>query len=208
LENDTNLTALGEYFKGAAQKSNTFVCVNIAENVSAGIILNGKIHHGSNWAAGEIAYLRLPNIARGHPAVHEFGELETVLTKSGILKHWAQLSKKPGVHTRRKTDLTALFELAREGDARAKKILQRRAVIVADIIVNLSLILNPGLILLGGEVGSHPVLLNYVQRQLEECEFAIPRVAAASLGDTAVLWGGIALAVGRIPAILLPQPIS
>lgn len=208
LENDTNLSALGEYFRGAAQKSDTFVCINIAENVSAGIILHGKIHHGSNWAAGEIAYLRLPNITRRQPAVHEFGELETVLTKSGILKHWAQLSSKTGSDARRKTDLTAVFELARKGDARAKKILQGRAVIVADIIVNLSLILNPGLILLGGEVGSQPILLDYVQKQLEKCEFAIPGVAAANLGDTAVLWGGIALAVDRIPAILLPQPIS
>ena len=208
LENDTNLSALGEHFRGAAQKSDTFVCVNIAENVSAGIILNGKIHHGSNWAAGEIAYLRLPNITRGHPAVHEFGELETVLTKSGMLKHWAQLSAKSGNDSKRKTDLNTLFKLAREGDARAKKILQHRAVIVADIIVNFSLILNPGLVLLGGEVGSQPVLLDYVKRQLEKCEFAIPSVAAASLGDTAVLWGGVALAVDRIPAILLPQPIS
>ena len=130
------------------------------------------------------------------------------MTKSGILKHWAQLSSKSGSDTRRKTDLSTVFELAREGDVRAKKILQGHAVIVADIIVNLSLILNPGLILLGGEVGSHPVLLNYVQKQLEKCEFAIPRVATASLGDTAVLWGGIALAVDRIPAILLPQPTN
>ncbi|MGA7155441.1 MAG: ROK family transcriptional regulator [Acidobacteriaceae bacterium] len=208
LENDTNLSALGEYFCGAARNSDTFVCVNIGDNVSAGIVLNGKIHHGSQWAAGEIAYMQLPNIARRHPALYEFGELETVLAKSGILKHWMQLSGKSGRNAKRRADLTTLFDLARTGDALARKILQRRAVIVADIIVNLSLILNPGLILLGGEVGSHSVLLDHVQRQLKKCEFAIPKVTAASLGDAAVLWGGIALAVDRIPAILLPPPVG
>ena len=55
---------------------------------------------------------------------------------------------------------------ARAGDARAKKIVRKRAEIVADIIVDLSLILNPSLILLGGEVGGHPALIEFVRQQL------------------------------------------
>jgi glucokinase len=74
--------------------------------------------------------------------------------------------------------------------------------------VNLLLILNPSLILLGGEVGSHPVLLSSVQKQLERCEVAVTRIAAATLGDTSVLWGAIAVGLEMIPGILLPQPLS
>lgn len=170
-----------------------------------------KDPHGAQWAAGEIAYLRLPNIARKHPELHHFGELENVLTTSGIVESWRSLlAQTSGRATGsfKSLDAQEILGLANSGDARARKIIQRRAVIVSDIIVNLSLILNPGLILLGGEVGSHPLLLSSVQKELERCEFAVPKIAAASLGDLAVLWGGIALALESVPSILLPSPVS
>jgi glucokinase len=205
IENDTNLAALGERYRGAAQTEETFICINIGANVSAGIVLGGRIHHGAQWSAGEIAYLRLPHVSRKYPTLHEFGELEMVLTSSGILKSWRDAHASSAS---RKVDAQAVLNLAQAGDPGAKKIIQHRAEIVSDIIVNLSLILNPGLILLGGEVGSHPVLLNSVQKQLERCEFAVTMIAAATLGDTAVLWGAIAVGLEMIPGILLPQPLS
>jgi glucokinase len=211
IENDTNLAALGERYHGAAEAEETFICINIGDNVSAGIVLGGQIHHGAQWSAGEIAYLRLPHVSRRYPTLHEFGELETVLTSSGILKSWHEAIAKPRGHatsTSRQMDARGILNLAQAGDPQAKKIIQHRAAIVSDIIVNLSLILNPGLILLGGEVGSHPVLLSFVQKQLERCEFAVTRIAVATLGDSAVLWGAIAVGLEMIPGILLPQPLS
>ena len=211
IENDTNLAALGERYRGAAEAEETFICINIGDNVSAGIVLGGQIHHGAQWSAGEIAYLRLPHVSRRYPTLHEFGELETVLTSSGILKSWHEATAKPRGHATsasRQMDARGILNLAQAGDPQAKKIIQHRAAIVSDIIVNLSLILNPGLILLGGEVGSHPVLLSSVQKQLERCEFAVTRIAVATLGDSAVLWGAIAVGLEIIPGILLPQPLS
>ena len=211
IENDTNLAALGERYRGAAEAEETFICINIGDNVSAGIVLGGQIHHGAQWSAGEIAYLRLPHVSRRYPTLHQFGELETVLTSSGILKSWREATAKPRGHATsasRQMDARGILNLAEAGDPQAKKIIQHRAAIVSDIIVNLSLILNPGLILLGGEVGSHPVLLSFVQKQLERCEFAVTRIAVATLGDSAVLWGAIAVGLEMIPGILLPQPLS
>ena len=211
IENDTNLAALGERYRGAAQTEETFININVGAGVGAGIVLGGQIHHGAQWSAGEIAYLRLPHVLRRYPTLHEFGELEAVLTNSGILKSWREVSTKPREHalsTSAKMDAVAVLNLAQTGDSRAKKVIQSRAAIVSDIIVNLSLILNPGLILLGGEVGSHPVLLNSVQKQLERCEFAVTKIAVAALGDTAVLWGAIAVGLEMIPDILLPQSLS
>jgi glucokinase len=211
IENDTNLAALGERYRGAAQTEETFIYINVGAGVGAGIVLGGQIHHGAQWSAGEIAYLRLPHVLRRYPTLHEFGELEAVLTNSGILKSWREVSTKPREHalsTSAKMDAVAVLNLAQTGDSRAKKVIQSRAAIVSDIIVNLSLILNPGLILLGGEVGSHPVLLNSVQKQLERCEFAVTKIAVAALGDTAALWGAIAVGLEMIPDILLPQSLS
>jgi len=209
IENDTNLAAQGERYCGAAQAEQSFIFMSIGANVGAGIVLGGKVHHGSQWSAGEIAYLRLPDVSRKRPTIHEFGELETVLTSSGILKSWHETNRKQsrGVKgDQKKIDAIGVLNLAQAGDARAEKIVQHRASIVSDVIVNLSLILNPGLVLLGGEIGSHPILISSVQKQLEESEFAVPQISAGALGDTAVLWGAISVALEVLPSVLLPQP--
>ena len=205
VENDMNLAALGEHYCGAAQAEKNFVFMKIGTNVGAGIFLGGRIHHGSQWSAGEIAYLRLPSISRRQPTIHEFGELEMVLTSSGILKSWQEESGKAS-RTGREIDAVGILNLAQAGDVRAEKIVRQRAEIVADIIVNLSLILNPGLILLGGEIGSHPALIDLVRKQLEGDEFAVTKVGASAPGNRAVLWGAISLALDAIPGVLLPQP--
>ena len=209
IENDINLAAQGERYCGAAQAEETFILIHIGPNVGAGIVLGGQIYHGSQWSAGEIGYLRLPNTSRRRPTLHEFGELETVLTSAGILESWHEAKKKPNhdaAENEEKMDALRVLNLAQAGDARAEKIVQNRASIVADIIVNVSLILNPGLILLEGEVGSHPTLISAVQKQLQESEFAVTKIGAGKLGNTSVLWGGIAIALEMIPSVLLPSP--
>ena len=212
IENDINLAAQGERYCGAAQAEETFILIHIGPNVGAGIVLGGQIYHGSQWSAGEIGYLRLPNTSRRRPTLHEFGELETVLTSASILESWNETKKKSGHGTdasaENKDPLDALgvLDLAQAGDAHAERIIQQRASIVADILVNVSLILNPALILLEGEVGSHPALIAAVQKQLQEGEFAVARIDAGKLGPTSVLWGGIAIALEMIPSVLLPSP--
>jgi glucokinase len=168
------------------------------------------LHHGAHWSAGEIAYLRLPSVRRKQPSLHEFGELESVITGPGILKAWNESTARarPLAPPTQPMNSVGVLDLAQTGDLIASKIILYRAGIVADVIVNLSLVLNPGLILLGGDVGRHPALLSLVKRELEQCEFAIPKIAAASLGEFAVLWGAIAIALESIPALLLPQTIS
>ena len=211
IENDTNLAAAGERHRGAARTEQTFILIDIGDNVSAGIVLEGKLHHGAQWSAGEIAYLRLPSILRKQPALHEFGELESVLTGSGSLRSWNEAvvkQRNASTPAPKQIDAKGVLNLALAGDPIAQQIILHRAGIVADVIVNLSLVLNPGLILLGGNVGSHPALLSFVTRELEQSEFAIPKIAAASLGEFAVLWGAIALALEEIPSLLLPQSIS
>jgi glucokinase len=205
VENDTNLAAQGERYRGAALGERDFVFISIGPNVSAGIILDGKIHHGSQWSAGEIAYLRLPGTS------HQFCELEGLLTTSAILESWHDLNKTAQTSRKRsakRLDATEVLDLAQAGDAQAKAIVDQRSSIVADIIVNLSLILNPDLILLGGEVGSHPALIRSVQKQLEGSEFGVTRVGAGSLGDSAILWGAVLTALEVIPTVLLPQAPS
>ncbi len=204
IENDTNLAAQGEYYRGAAQGEKNFVFITIGEGVGAGIFVNGSIYRGSQWTAGEIGYLRVPSISREHPTIHKYGKLEKLLGAPGILKSWQ--SNRQRSHTYPKVKCAAdVFDLAAAGNAEAKRLLRQRANLLADIVLDLALILNPSVILLGGEVGNHPRLLQEVEELLKGSEFAIVRVGLSELGSSAVLWGAIYTALD--PAILgLLQP--
>jgi glucokinase len=199
VDNDTNLAAAGELNCGAAVRERNFVFITIGEGVGAGIFLNGNIYRGSQWSAGEIGYLRVPSISREHPAIHKYGKVETALSASGILKNWRSRNSPPKKHARVNC-VADVWRLAASGNADAKRILRQRATILVDVITDLALVLNPSLVLLGGEVGNHTVLLDAVKQLLEGSEFAVVRVALGALGSSAVLRGAIAVAIE--PAIL------
>jgi glucokinase len=125
VDNDTNLAAQGEFHSGAARGESDFVFITIGEGVGAGIFLNGRIYRGSQWSAGEIGYLRVPDISREHPSVHKYGKLETALSASGILESW----RASGQATSRSRVLRVadVWDLAASGNAEAKRLLKQRA---------------------------------------------------------------------------------
>lgn len=190
VENDTNLAAQGEYYRGAAQGVKNFVFITVGAGVGAGIFVGGRIYHGSHWSAGEIGYLRVPRISREKPTIHEYGRLEKVLGASGILRSWRAAGRRARKHPK-VTQASEVFDLAAAGNAQAKHILKHRASILADTVLDLALILNPSVILLGGDVGNHPRLLQEVNVLLEGSEFAVVSVKLGALGSSAVLWGAI-----------------
>lgn len=194
VDNDTNLAAQGELHSGAARGESDFVFITIGEGVGAGIFLNGRIYRGSQWSAGEIGYLRVPNISREHPSIHKYGKLETALSASGILTSWRASAGASRIRSRAMR-VADIWDLAASGNAAAKRILRHRATILADVILDLALILNPNLILLGGEVAEHPALLREVNTLLEGSEFAVSRVALGDLGAPAVLRGAVTIAL-------------
>jgi glucokinase len=199
VDNDTNLAAEGEFYCGAARGERDFVFITVGEGVGAGVFLSGSIYRGSQWSAGEIGYLRVPTISREQPAIHRYGKLEKALSAAGILKSWraTRPASKVRVRVRSAADV---WDLAAAGNAEARRILKQHAMVLTDVILDLALILNPNLILLGGEVGGHPVLLQEVRALLEGSEFAIVRVALGTMGPSAVLWGAVSIALE--PAIL------
>lgn len=205
VDNDTNLAAQGEFHSGAARGESDFVFITIGEGVGAGVFLNGRIYRGSQWSAGEIGYLRVPDISREHPSIHKYGKLETALSGSGILKSW-RASGQASSFRSRGIRVADVWDLAASGNAEAKRLLRQRATILADVILDLALILNPNLILLGGEVGNHPALLRELNALLEGSEFAVLRVAVGALGIPAVLFGAVSVALEPTVLRLLQAP--
>lgn len=56
LDNDANCAAFGEFVAGAAKGSRTAVIITLGTGVGSGIIIDGKIYHGANFAGGEIGH--------------------------------------------------------------------------------------------------------------------------------------------------------
>ncbi len=55
--NDVNLSALGEFWKGAAKGFKHALLVSLGTGTGAGLIINGQLYEGKKGMAGEIGYL-------------------------------------------------------------------------------------------------------------------------------------------------------
>lgn len=56
LENDANAAAYGEFIAGAGKGTNNFVMITLGTGVGGGVIIDGKIFAGSNYAGAELGH--------------------------------------------------------------------------------------------------------------------------------------------------------
>jgi glucokinase len=81
MDNDANCAALAEWREGAGQGAPTMVYYTISTGVGTGVILNGKVHHGSHDTEGghQIVWTDGPPCACGSR-----GCLEAVVSGTGL----------------------------------------------------------------------------------------------------------------------------
>jgi glucokinase len=194
IENDVNLAALAEHWRGVAQEEENFVYISVGRGVGAGLFINGRLHHGPEWTAGEIGYLLVPGAARQPIRRSQSGSLESAIGTAGIEKQWPS---PPGLCAR------DIMDRAAGGHPAARRIVHRSAKILAEVCSNLSLILNCPLIVLGGELGMCEPLFAETCAFVEKNEFARPRLAISQSGKDAQLLGAVRLALQRAEAALV-----
>jgi glucokinase len=206
VENDTNLAAVGEHWKGSATGVDDFLFIALGTGVGAGIFLRGRLHHGANWSAGEIGYAAVNGQPRQPLEVRATGQLERAIGGLAIEAEWRRMLSRE-----RRSDggeleqlrASEIFDLAVDGDRLAAQVVQYTAQILADCIVEMSLTLDPSVVILGGGVGSHPELCKATEKLLARNEFAKPQVRSSSLGTQAQLYGAICLSLTASEARLL-----
>jgi glucokinase len=211
VENDVNLAALGENWCGIARNVKDFVFLSIGSGVGAGIFVDDHLYHGSEFTAGEIAYLYVPGTDESPPAFRRRGPLESVIGSKGIEKFWrsvCRLSTKRKPDRRSNLDAVQILNLAQNGVAEARVVLNQTARILADAITNVCLILNSSLVVLGGRIGTHPALFEATRPIIQRNEFSRPRLAVSSLGREAQLYGAIWLALSLADAKILPPAMG
>lgn len=206
IENDTNLAALGEHWQGVAQGVDDFIFIALGTGVGAGIFLRGQLYHGAQWSAGEIGYFGVSGKDRGAMRTRETGQLEQAIGGRGIEEEWLRVLRANASPINKElTSLkaTQIFDLAKEGDSRAIEVLRFAARILANMITDISLLLNLDMVVLGGGVGIHPSLSRETDNLVQRHEFARPVLRSSGLGTEAQLLGAIALGLKQVEAQLL-----
>jgi len=184
VENDVNVAALGESWRGTAKGISNFVFLALGVGIGAGIFLRGDLYHGSDWAAGEIGYLLIPGGPLAAISLDQPGSLESLIGRESIELTWRKLCEESGDDALDATlNPKQIFDLAQTG--------------------NISVLLNTSLIVFGGSFGTSIPLFEATRRLVEMNQFARPRIAASTLGEEAQLLGALRLALTHVEAKLL-----
>lgn len=209
VENDANIAVLGENWVGAGNQSSNLIAITLGTGVGGGIIANGNILNGANGMAGEIGHIEV--VENGYPCnCGKKGCLETITSATGIVR---QAMEK--VQSEPESALAALyqkegsisakdvFDLAKEGDKTAKDIVDYTADVLGKVIADMSVIINPSNILIGGGVSNAgDQLIDAVVKAFRK--HALPRaskvctIKTAQLGNDAGIIGGAYLVYKNI----------
>ncbi|HEV8459987.1 MAG TPA: ROK family transcriptional regulator [Gaiellaceae bacterium] len=177
IENDINLAALGEQWRGIARGVDDFVFMSIGTGLGAGVVLRGELHRGAHGMAGELDYLRV-------------GMNDDIDPCADAVTAYADALGVEGAH-----DPRSVFAAARAGDELALRVVTEESRRIALHVAPLAAVTDVGLVVLGGGIGANgDLLFDGIRERLGEWLPQAPRIEASSLGDAAVLTG--ALAVG------------
>ncbi|MDU2121018.1 MAG: ROK family transcriptional regulator [Clostridium celatum] len=144
IDNEANLSAYYEFLNKKDILSN-LLYVSITDGLGLGIIIDGKIHRGSNNAAGEMGHIKI-TIGGKRCKCGSQGCLESYTSKNVLLEDFNEISNE------KLDDIEEFISLFQKGDKITKEILERYFNILGVGIANLTMILDPSSIVLGGDI--------------------------------------------------------
>ncbi|ASW53910.1 ROK family transcriptional regulator [Plantactinospora sp. KBS50] len=193
FENDVNLAAVAEAQAGAARGVEDFVLLWAGGGVGLAIVLNGRLHHGSTGAAGEIGYLPVPGVPlprdparRSKPPFGQLAGAEAVRA----------VAREHGFRGSAETAVRAAVAAGTTGGPVLDEVARRLALGVAATCV----VLDPPLVVLAGEVGraGGSALAERIQHEVAAITPVSPRVVVTELTDEPVLRGALATALAAV----------
>jgi predicted NBD/HSP70 family sugar kinase len=189
VENDVNLAAEGERWRGLARDVRNFGFLSVGTGVGMGLVLDGRLYRGASGSAGEVGYL--PIGADPHDRqVRRRGAFEGTVNGAAVVRAGAKAGL-AGSLTAKK-----VFALARKGDPLAGRVVEDEARRLALGLAVVAAVVDLELVILGGGVGGNAdLLLAPVERELRALSPIRPRLAVSALGEDAVLQGAVATAL-------------
>lgn len=183
IDNDANVAALGEQWKGAGDGAPDVVMFTLGTGVGGGIVLNHQLHRGVKGTAGEVGHIV---VETNHPFECTCGNkgcLETVASATGIVKLARRYSNEFAGDSVIKTRIdngdavTArdIFDAAKDSDKFSEHIVEEFSRYLGIATSHIANILNPSIIVLGGGVSAAG---NYLKEKVEKYhrEYCFPQV--------------------------------
>ncbi|MEU3709976.1 ROK family transcriptional regulator [Streptomyces catenulae] len=229
LENEVNLAAVAEARDGAARARDTFVLLWLGQGTGAAVVLDGRLRRGASGGTGEIGFLPVPGTG-GLPSAHGCtGGFHSLAGSRAVVRLAAEYGIEPpdpapvrtpdtGAHPPAAapgadgpdayvTAAEALMRAAVERPGGAA-FLDDLAARVALGVAAVSAVLDPGCVVLGGEVGQAggPEFARRVAAQLARVSPLATEVRAGTVGGRGVLRGAVLTARDAAQNTLFPGP--
>lgn len=177
VENDARAAGLAEARVGAAKGHGHVFYITVSTGVGGAIIIDGKIFHGAIGAAGEFGQMKL-------------------LDGSVFESHFSgpAIKNKFGV----KTEVIA--QLIKKNDPGAKEALKHLINGIGTYLANITTLLNPEIIVIGGGVSNiGDIFIKPVETLVKERAFSISskdiKIVRAGLGSDSGAYGALELAM-------------
>ena len=201
IENDANAAALGEALAGAAKGAQSCVCITLGTGVGGGIIIDGKIYGGFNFAGAEL----------GHTVIMVDGELctcgrfgcwEAYASATALIKQTRRaMVKNPDsamwsiAEDLDKVNGRTAFDGMRAGDAVAAQVVDTYIKYIATGLINVINIFQPEVLCIGGGICKEgdtllkPLAAHIERERYSKYSSHQTRLCVATLGNDAGIIG-------------------
>ena len=158
LGNDADAAAYGEYCAGAAKGAGSAVVITLGTGVGSGIIIDGKIYSGSNFAGGEIGHTVIE--VDGRPCTcGRKGCFEAYSSATGLVNTTREYAEKfPDslmaelIKNEGKVSARTAYIAMKQGDEAGKLVTDLYVKYLAVGITNVINIFQPDILCIGGGV--------------------------------------------------------
>ena len=193
VDNDANVMAFGEYRFGAGRGYQTIISITLGTGIGGGIILNGKLYRGHNFAGGELGHMSI--FYRGRKCrCGGIGCWELYASATSMLENFRRWSRGTRVHSTRE-----IVDLYEQGDPVAQRVIETEVAMVAIGVASIINIFNPEIFIIGGgvsEAGDWFIdrIRQRVQQSAMEQSLLGVKIVRAELGNKAGWLGAAAFA--------------
>jgi glucokinase len=201
IDNDANCATLGEWWLGAAKGANNVIGMTIGTGIGGGIILGGRLYHGSADMAGEIGHATI-DITGRRCKCGNYGCLEAYASGPSIADRAREaLSGDDTLMVRMaggdpaKITAATVYEAAKRGDDTALDVVRETSRFLGAGVANLLNIFNPDVVVIcGGVTQAGETLFAPLRREVRKRAFK-PAVDACEIVP------GILVAAGVVGAV-------
>lgn len=205
IENDANAAALGEFCAGAAKNDNSCVCITLGTGVGGGVIIDGKVFSGANFAGTELGHTVI-NVGGEPCSCGRKGCWEAYASATGLVrqtrrameadkdsKMWEIAGSLDNVDGR------TAFDAMRAGDKSGTQVVDNYIYYVAVGLIDMINIFQPDVLCVGGGICKEgDTLLKPLQKHIQAERYSKhsakqTRLCVAELGNDAGIIGAACL---------------